>query len=325
MKILSKRIKPLIIVLGGGAALMLLLQVALSFILPESAQTNFGFSKKRIESTTDAFQNISLEAQAAYVYDINSNEVLFEKRANDKLPLASVTKLMTSFVAREQLGESALIVINRDDLLADGDSGLRGGERWRLGDLLNAMLIISSNDAAHAIARFVGAGGQSIGEARQQDARERFIQMMNLKAKELELAQMEFFNESGLDIESTPGISAGRAGAYGSAHDVAILFETLWKKYPSTIEITALPVARIVSQDNIVHILPNTDEAIGKFSGLIASKTGLTDLAGGNLAIIFDRGINNPVVAVVLGSSSEGRFEDMAKLVAVAQKASRLK
>jgi D-alanyl-D-alanine carboxypeptidase len=154
--------------------------------------------------------------------------------------------------------------------------------------------------------------------------------MMNAKAEELGLTQMQFYNESGLDIESSTsgdlpqnGSSArasATAGGYGSAHDVASLFSKLWRKYPAAVEITAMPAARIVSQDNIVHVLPNTDGAIGKFSGLIASKTGYTTLAGGTLAIIFDRGISDPVVAVVLGSSQQGRFDDMAKLVAAAQK-----
>ena len=138
--------------------------------------------------------------------------------------------------------------------------------------------------------------------------------MMNEKARVLGLTQMEFFNESGLDIDQV------QAGGYGSAHDVALLFAELWKKYPETIEVTARKDARIVSQDEIAHILPNTNEIIGKFSGLVASKTGYTTLAGGNLAIIFDRGIGDPVVAVVLGSTYKGRFDDMEKLVEATRK-----
>lgn len=311
LKIILKRIKPLTIVLGGGAICALLLQMVLSASLSTAKQSVAGQVTNQSASVAGIFPAIVLEARAAYMLDINSQQVLFALNENEKLPLASITKLMTAFVARGALSESSLLVLTGDDLTAEGDSGLRVSERWRLEDLLNTMLIISSNDAAHAVARFVGANGQLVLAASESTARENFIQMMNAKAQSLGLKQMEFYNESGLDIEGP----APRNGGYGSAHDVATLFEVLWNKYPTAVEITALPAARVISQDNITHILPNTDGAIGRFSGLIASKTGYTTLAGGNLAIIFDRGINDPVVAVVLGSSYKGRFNDMLKLV----------
>ena len=59
----------------------------------------------------------------------------------------------------------------------------------------------------------------------------------------------------------------------------------------------------------------NTNDALGSISGLIMGKTGLADLAGGNLAIVFDVGPAHPFVAVVLGSTQDGRFEDMKKIV----------
>lgn len=316
---LWKRIKPLVQVLGGGALIMIAFQTAVSFVVPvKNAQNN---SQNNLSaSVMNAFDDISLEAKAAYVYDLNKKEVIFALNENDKLPLASITKLMTAFVARDYASESALVTLTRDDISAEGDSGLRVGERWRLGDLLQAMLIISSNDAAHGVARFIGSDGQPVNnDGEQAAARAHFIALMNEKALALGLKQMQFFNESGLDIAGI-GSAAATNGGYGSAHDVAQLFAELWKTYPSIIEVTTLPAVRIISQDNIAHILPNTDGAIGKFAGLIASKTGSTNLAGGNLAIIFDRGINDPVVAVVLGSSLQGRFDDMAKLVAAAQK-----
>lgn len=321
LEIILKRIKPLTIVLGGGAICALLLQAVLSYTITTTTALKSVGQKNLTASAVDAFGSFTLEAKAAYVLDIKSQEVLFAMNENNKLPLASITKLMTALVARDTLPESSLLVLTSGDLDAEGDSGLRIGERWRLEDLLDTMLIISSNDAAHAVSRFIGANGQLVPASAESAARASFIQTMNTKAQSLGLTQMEFFNESGLDIDGVIpkngllATSFATAGGYGSAHDVAVLFEELWMKYPSTIEITALPAARIVSQDNIAHVLPNTDGAIGKFSGLIASKTGYTTLAGGNLAIIFDRGINDPVVAVVLGSTAEGRFDDMVKLV----------
>ena len=63
------------------------------------------------------------------------------------------------------------------------------------------------------------------------------------------------------------------------------------------------------------HRYQNTNEIISELSGLLGSKTGLSDVAGGSLVIAFDRGLNQPVVVVVLGSSAQGRFRDVKQLV----------
>lgn len=316
-EISAKRLSVLAVVLGGGALFALLLQALLSFAIPIQAQMQTQEQagtpdELRASTPADPFENIVLEARAAFVFDLKKRSVLFARNENEKLPLASVTKLMTALVAREHMSESVVVTLAGDDISVEGDSGLRIGERWRIGDLLGVMLLVSSNDAAHAVAGFVGSEGQPNTDT--ENVRAKFVSMMNEKALALGLAQTQFFNESGLDVNDAQN------GGYGSAHDVAILFEELWKKYPETIEVTARKDARIVSQDSIAHILPNTNEIVGKISGLVASKTGYTDLAGGNLAIIFDRGISDPVIAVVLGSTYKGRFDDMEKLVEAARK-----
>lgn len=319
----AKRLKFLAITLGGGALFALALQGFLSFALESKAETVAADAAQEEISTpaaVDPFVGITLEAHAAYVIDLSTKKVLFAKNENEKLPLASVTKLMTALVARDHMRSDNVITLTKDDLAAEGDSGLRPGERWRMGDLLDVMLLISSNDAAHAVAGFVGESadsrlGREINSIDVEIARAKFVSMMNEKARTLGLSTMEFFNESGLDVDKI------RTGGYGSASDVASLMTTLWRTYPTTLEITARKDARVTSQDGIAHILPNTDEAAGRYNGLIASKTGYTDLAGGNLAILFDVGVGHPVVAVVLGSTYKGRFEDMHTLTQAALKA----
>lgn len=322
-KIITRRTHSLLVVLVGGAGLAIAMQGIFSFFIPTQAETAEDFSEK-ITSTKiiNPFENISIEARAGYVVDLKTRAILYAKNENEKLPLASITKLMTAFVAREHLSESAVLVLTNDDISVMGDSGLHTGERWRLGDLLNVMLLVSSNDAAHAVAGFVGANGTQDQIANIDTARAIFVHMMNEKATELGLERTEFFNESGLDIAvpqigelAQMSVLAEHGGGYGSAHDVAILFFELWKKYPETIEITAHKEARIYSQDDVAHILSNTNEIIGHIPGLIASKTGFTDISGGNLAVIFDKGMGDIAVAVVLGSSYKGRFDDMLKLV----------
>lgn len=308
------------IVLGSGIVLALLMQGLVSSFPSSDIQPNIITAKKeKTEKKINPFDNISLVAHAAYVFDIKTNSVLFAKNENEKLPLASVTKLMTALVTRESMSESVVLTLTKDDLAAEGDSGLRSGERWRLGDLLRATLIISSNDGAHAVAGFVGADGHPEGFPDMAVARANFITLMNAKAVELNLDQMEFFNESGLDVSATQN------GGYGSVKNVAQLIAVLWQKYPDTVEVTARKEVNISSQDKIAHYLPNTNEIVGKIPGLIASKTGFTDLSGGNLAVIFDRGMGDPVVVVVLGSGYKERFDDVQKLVTVATVSSQPK
>ncbi|MBI3634441.1 MAG: D-alanyl-D-alanine carboxypeptidase [Candidatus Yonathbacteria bacterium] len=317
-----KRIKALLVVLIGST-------LAIASLYNFFAIEQFPLAEASLSEVTreeihapysSPFENIILDARAVFVFDILENKVIFSRNENEKLPLASITKLMTAFVAKEKMGDNAVVTLTRDDIEAEGDSGLREGERWRVADLLNTMLIASSNDAARAVASFVGSEGQSIYTGDSVFARNHFVQMMNDKAQALGLTTMEFFNESGLDIvpqtkNGLPTEATARAGGYGSAREVALLLTTLREKYPSTFEITTHKDAQIVSQDGIVHTLTNTNEAIGNFLGLLASKTGYTDLAGGNLAILFDVGIGHPVIAVVLGSTYKGRFDDMKTLV----------
>lgn len=239
----------------------------------------------------------ALIAQAAIVYDPINKRVLYAKNEEQQLPLASLTKLATALAALTQ-GEDRLVTIEARDLAEEGDSGLSVGQIWRLADLVAFSLTTSSNDGIAAAAGAL--------------TREGAIERMNATAKAAGLSQSFFLNPTGLDISSST------AGAYGSARDVAMLVEILLRTHPVIFEATAYePVAsapRAPSTLAPLHTLP----------GFVAGKTGYTDLAGGNLAAVIDIGLNEPVIAVVLGSTREGRFDDVRALVAAAQ-AQRLK
>ena len=133
---------------------------------------------------------------------------------------------------------------------------------------------------------------------------------MNKKAKELNLKQTYFLNESGLDIDEK-----SLSGSYGSAQDVAMLFDYMVRNKPEILEVTSYNKLELKSEDNKIHNTENTNEIINKIPWVIASKTGYTDLAGGNLVVAFDNGMMRPIIISVLGSTKEGRFKDMKKLV----------
>jgi len=257
--------------------------------------------------SSSMFTGAVVQARAAYVYDIKEQRVLYAKNAETQLPLASITKGMTALLAQRYIPSDVLIHITEDDLTLDGDNGLFIGETFSRDDLIDLTLSVSSNDGAHALARVAGTYMEN---EEGVSSRVIFIKMMNTTAHELGLAQTFFMNETGLDE------SVSAAGAYGSAHDVTLLYTHIYATNARMFEATLYPVSSVSSLSR-VHVLHNTDELAGSISGLAASKTGFTDLAGGNLVVVFEPEPLHPIVAVVLGSTTEGRFSDIATLVDV--------
>lgn len=276
----------------------LALFVALFFLLPAN-KTDDNFVS--LKSEVSPFDEIKLEAKAVYIFDIVKNEPIFELNKNAQLPLASLVKVMTAIVASSEVLPGATIEISKEAINQDGDDKLLVGERWRLSDILDFTVVKSSNDGASAVAQAVSA--ISLGGDKNN-----FIGKMNELAREIGMNQTYFLNETGLDL------SKNMPGAYGSAEDMAKLFIYVLKTNQKILEATQYSALTLSSKE-AKHNISNSNNLTASVSGIIASKTGYTDLAGGNLAIIFDAGFMHPVVAVVLGSSQEGRFEDMKKLI----------
>ncbi len=249
-----------------------------------------------------AIGDVPLTARAAIVYDAHQRKVLFAKNADAQLPLASLTKLMLALIAVETLPSDDAITVTSQALTAEGDTGLRAGEVWALQDLIDATLIPSSNDGAQALAL-----------ALSNESTTRAVLLMNRRARELGLASMFFVNPTGLD-EST-----SMAGAYASAHDVALLLAHLALHEQAILDGTTRDDMLLTSESGITHEAVNTNEALGQIPGIIGGKTGYTDLAGGNLAVAFDAGLGHPIIVVVLGSTQQGRFEDIKTLVQAAR------
>lgn len=264
--------------------------------------------KKEIQ-VINPFDEIALNAKAVFVYDIRNQEVLFAKNSEHQLPLASITKLMTALIALDTFNTEKVIEISYDAVGSEGDSGLGVNERWKLKDLISFTLISSSNDGASALASAINSAGRAE-KTLEQSNQSPVVSKMNEKAREIGMAQTYFTNGTGLD--TTLNVS----GSYGSARDVALLFEYILGHKPSLIEGTRDITSTFISLDATKHVVSNTNTSIANIPGFIGGKTGFTDLAGGNLVIAFHRGLNHPIIISVLGSTLEGRFEDVLNLVA---------
>ena len=257
------------------------------------------------ETSLKIFGDVELKAKSAYVFDVVKNEVLFKKNEFVQLPLASITKLMTALTAVELLPENSRITIRKEFLREEGDTGLLSGESWRLKDLLDFSLTVSSNDGARSVASVIGA--MNLDTEDYDLGRKDFVSKMNDKARELGLGQTYFTNETGLD-------NGVLSGGYGSAMDVGVLMKYILLNHSKILEATKYQQLEITSLGG-KHIAKNTNIDVNQIPGLLASKTGYTEMAGGNLVVVFDSSIGRPIIVVVLGSTLDDRFEDISRLV----------
>jgi len=213
---------------------------------------------------------------------------------------------MTAITALDLLPDTSVVTINSDFLSEEGDSGFFNDERWQMRELLDYSMVTSSNDGVAAIASAAGAIGT--GTIDTNISRQDFIKKMNEKVAELNLITPRFYNESGLDVDSN------LSGGYASARDTARIFGYAIRNRPEIFEATRYAETKMVSLNNVTHSAKNTNGAVNILPGLIASKTGYTELAGGNLGVIIDPELGRPIVIIVLGSTAVGRFADVELL-----------
>ena len=245
------------------------------------------------------FDAIDIVASAAYVFDIKTNKVLFQKNATTTYPLASLTKILATIVTREALPKTTEITIGNSELAPDGDSGLYPNEVWSMDDLLALTLVASSND-----------GTRALRESLKKNLDLDLVEEMNRKARAIGMKKTYFLNESGLDI--TTGVS----GAYGTAEDVSRALTYARVRHYELFRATRDEEFSVqATQYAGAHLVANTNKIAERIPSLLIGKTGLTDLAGGNLGIIFEKEPAHPVAVVVLGSTEDGRFADMEALV----------
>lgn len=252
-------------------------------------------------------ESVSILGKSAFVWDVKEQRVLFQKNEDEVLPLASITKLMTALVAYELVPDETKVKVTKEAAGQQSGGSLKEGEVFKAKELADFALVSSYNSAAYTLADAVGS------ELGDKDPVSQFVAGMNIRAEELNLSTLKFINPTGLDI------STEEAGAYGSAKDVSFLMEYILKNHPSILEPTKSSHTRLYNTKGEFHDARNTNNILLSIPNLIGSKTGYTDLAGGNLTVAIDIGLNHPVVITVLGSTIDGRFNDVSKLIEAVQ------
>jgi D-alanyl-D-alanine carboxypeptidase len=283
------------------------------FMPPQDKAVATTFASPESETPTiaivDELPPQRVNAKAVYVYDVVANRALYNENADEVLPLASIAKLMTALVAREIVEDETAFTVPKAATTQMSASGLAWGEVLTVRELRDYAMLASSNDAAFTLAN-------EAGELLDDNSPNRaFIEAMNITAEELNLESLRFKNATGLDLSPT------EAGAYGSARDVSFLLSYILRNYPDILAPTTMAYERIHNVDGAYHEAENTNPAINAIPNLLGSKTGYTDLAQGNLTIVFDAGFNRPIIITVLGSTFDGRFADVVTLAESVQEA----
>ncbi len=201
-------------------------------------------------------------AAKACILVAGDGTVLYEKNADERLPMASTTKLMTALVCLEHADPNEAVGVKPSHCLVEGSSmGLRAGLRYTVHDLLLGLLLASGNDAALALADHV-AGSEAA-----------FVRLMNRRAGELGLSRTHFANPQGLDA----------AGHYSSARDLAGLMLACMERADFR-SLTALPSAEVNGE-----LLLNHNRLLSSCPGCVGGKTGYTGKAGRCLVSCCER------------------------------------
>ena len=239
-----------------------------------------------------ALPDFDVPCRAAVLIDLSSGMVLYEKEADTPMPIASITKVMTLLLTFEAIDAGKVSL--QDTVPVSGHAynmggsqiWLEPGETFTLDEMIKAICVSSANDAAVAVAEFIGGSEPA------------FAELMNQKAAELGMVNTTFKNACGLD----------EAGHLSTARDVAIMSREMLLKHPQITDYTTIWMDTL--RDGQTQLL-NTNKLLKRYQGITGLKTGTTSGAGVCISASASRdGLD--LLAVVLGAASSAERFDAA-------------
>ncbi len=242
-------------------------------------------------------EDLNLNSRSCVVIDRLSKKILYGKNENNKVKMASTTKIMTAIVVLENSSLNKTVEVSKKAAGTGGSRlGLKTGDKITICDLLYGLLLCSGNDAAVCLAESVA------GSVPQ------FSDLMNAKAKELGLVNSHFESPHGLDSE----------GHYTTAYELAILSDYALKN-PTFYNIVGTK-NYTVTINGYSKNLSNTNELLGNLNGVYGIKTGFTNGANRCLVTACKRD-KMDIICVVLGADTKNfRTKDSIKLIEYAFK-----
>ena len=242
---------------------------------------------------------LDISAQSAVVVNCDTGEVVFSKNADEKRPMASTTKIMTSLLAVESGKLDDFVSINNDTVIEGTSAGLKKGYKYKLIDLVYAMMLESGNDAAYAVACYLCGSEKD------------FSLLMNRKAEDIGMHNTNFVTASGLDAENH----------YSTAYDMALL-GCYTIKNDTFREVCSTKSKNIaLVKPDIVFNYSNHNKLLGNLDGAIGIKTGFTKKSGRCLVSACER---NSVRYVAVTLNAPDDWNDHEKLYSYAYERTKI-
>ncbi len=280
----EKTLKNSLAKIVGFAVIFLFSLTILSTLLPLGKNVAFA-------------DEIKVNGKAVYLVDSATGTEMYSSRSDDRLPIASMVKIMTTLLALESVDRGDLsldeMVPVSDVAASMGGSQvfLDSGKEYKAGELIKSIIVASANDSCVAMAE------------RLSGSVEGFVEDMNERAKALGMKNTNFVNCTGLPAPES----------YSSAKDVSIMFRELIK-HPKYFEYAGIWLEDFVHPDGRTTSMTNTNKLVRFYNGCDGGKTGFTSEAKFCLSATAERnGLR--VVAVVIGAdSSKERFASVSNL-----------
>lgn len=241
-------------------------------------------------------------ARSVLLYDLTGDQVLFASNPKEKLPIASLTKIMTAIIALENKKKDDKYLVRKKDLVGEDSMGLDENEMLSQKELLYGLILHSGNDAAETIANNFQGG------------RDAFIGAMNDKAKSLGLSDTHFTNPTGLE---------GDGKQYSTAYDLLVVTRYAILNFPLFNEVVStFDYAIPQTSTHKSFYLENETNLLTSYPGVKGVKTGYTPEAGFCLVTYLDFG-GHKIIGIILGS--DNRREEMKELLDYSLKSLRVK
>lgn len=247
-------------------------------------------SLDKVDSTK--LKKPEISGRSALLYDLTAKKVLYEKNPKQRLPMASLTKIMTAVIALENRRKDDRYIVKAEDLVGEDTMGLSEGEIMSLSDLLYGLVLHSGNDAAETLASAFPTG------------RDGFIKAMNDKAKALGISDTNFTNPTGLE---------GDGKQYTTTYDLMVITNYALNNFSLFSEVVSTFDYHIpYTSEHKEFYLENETNLLTSYPGVKGVKTGYTPEAGLCLVTYLDYN-GHKIIGVLLGS--ENRIKDMKELL----------
>ena len=253
---------------------------------------NDWFPKERF--SVNKSSSINQSAKSAIAVNFDNGEIIYNKNSSERLPVASVVKIMTALVALENADAATVYTVSEEaSKVGENSMGLTLGEKLSLKELLYGLMLVSGNDAAIAIAEGV------------LGSEDKFVAKMNETVSVLGLKDTKFVNASGLDEDSGNG--------YSTAYDMAVISHYVWQKYELFRKVSSTYNQYIGSTpEHKAFDLYNDTNLLTTYPGVKGIKPGFTWDAGLCL-VTYAENDGKKILAVILGS--DDRRGEMKELL----------